>query len=237
MNYYFITGTSSGIGAALVSLLVKDEQNRISGFSRSSDFRHNHFCHQPIDLSKTENFEQISFPSLSAPQKIVLINNAGALGAIAHVGNVSSSDLLQTMNVNTLAAMYLCNEFIKAYQHIEAEKIIVNISSGAALSPYDGWAAYCASKAALDMFTRVVAKEQELKQFPVKTFAIAPGVVDTNMQNQIRQTNAENFSKIDKFLDLKQSGGLYHANDVAGKLIYFIENTNKIKDVVSRIQL
>lgn len=237
MNYYFITGTSSGLGAALVKILVKDEQNRISGFSRTSHFHHNHFCHQPIDLSKTENFDQISFTELSDPQKIVLINNAGALGTIAHVGNVSSSDLLNTMNVNTLSAMYLCNEFIKAYQHVDAEKIIINISSGAASSPYDGWAAYCASKAALDMFTRVVAKEQELKQFPVKTFAIAPGVVDTNMQNQIRQTNAENFSKIDKFLDLKKGGSLYQSEDVAGKLIYFIENTNEIKDVVSRIQL
>ena len=63
---------------------------------------------------------------------------------------------------------------------------VVNISSGAASSPYAGWSVYCASKAGLDHFTRCVGLEQRGQAFPVTCIALAPGVIDTGMQEVIR---------------------------------------------------
>jgi benzil reductase ((S)-benzoin forming) len=237
MNYYFITGTGSGIGKALAEQLLADENNRIVGISRSCSVKHKNYSHLTIDLSNVPELLAYDFPDLEAAESIVLVNNAGMLGDIKHVGLISVENMVQTMHVNTIAVMVLCNQFLKKYEDFDTEKIIINITSGAASSPYDGWAAYCTSKAAVDMFTRVLAKEQTVKKYPAKVYAIAPGVVDTGMQDAIRTADKDNFSNIEKFINLKNDNKLYSTESVAGKLIYFIQNTNEIPDVVSRIQL
>ena len=65
-------------------------------------------------------------------------------------------------------------------------KRILNISSGAGRNPYEGWGAYCTTKAGLDHFSRVVAMEQANEQYPVEIVSIAPGIIDTDMQATIR---------------------------------------------------
>jgi benzil reductase ((S)-benzoin forming) len=237
MNYYFVTGTSSGIGKALAALLIQDENNYLTGFSRGNSLQHKQFRHYQIDLSNTDELLQYNFPKIESADSIVLINNAGMLGDIKHIGNIDSYNLIQTMQVNITALMVLTNEFLKAYQHVNTKKIVVNITSGAATGAYDGWAAYCASKAAVDMFTKVVEKEQAMKEFPANVYAIAPGVVDTQMQDAIRKSDESNFSTLSKFTELKESGKLYNAEDVAKKLIDMIKHPSQIEGVVSRIKL
>lgn len=238
MNYYFITGTSSGIGNALVDALLKDKKSKIAGYSRSKvDFKNDNYCHQTIDLSNVDNLNDFSFPEIKEADKIVLINNAGTLGEIAHVGNLSSNDLQNSINLNVSAPLILSNLFAKTYQNIHAEKIIINISSGAASSPYDGWVAYCSSKAALDMITSVMNVEQKDKEKPIHVYSIAPGVVDTQMQDQIRATDKSQFSNIEKFIELKEQNQLYNVHDVAEKLVEFIMDKEAIPDTFTRIQL
>lgn len=238
MNYYFITGTSSGIGKALVERLLELENSKIAGYARSHvNFNNDNYCHQIIDLSDEKLLNNFSFPAIKEADKIVLINNAGTLGQIAHVGNLSSQDLQKSIVLNVNAPLVLSNLFVKAYQNHSAEKIIVNISSGAASFPYDGWVAYCASKAALDMITNVMNVEQKNKEKPVYVYSIAPGVVDTQMQDQIRATDKSQFSNLDKFIELKTENKLYNVKDVANKLVDFINKKEEISDVFSRIQL
>ncbi|MGB1248364.1 MAG: SDR family NAD(P)-dependent oxidoreductase, partial [Chitinophagales bacterium] len=139
MNYYFITGTSSGIGKALVENLVKTDSNKIVGYARRKSITHSQYCHQVIDLSDINAVQQLTFPALEKADKIVLINNAGTLGDIKHFGDIDTKDLVQALNVNTTSLAIMTNTFIKEYQDIDCKKIIINISSGAASSPYDGW--------------------------------------------------------------------------------------------------
>lgn len=237
MNNYFITGTSSGIGKAIVEELIQIKNTKTVGFSRTNTISHPQFTHNLIDLTKTEDLNKLVFPKLKHNKRVVLINNAGSLGEIKHIGQQSKQNIFNTIQLNFTAAVILSNQFIAQYQDLDCEKIIINISSGAATSPYDGWANYCSTKAAINMFTLVIDKEQKTKQFPIKCFAIAPGVVDTIMQDSIRASSSEQFSNIEKFVDLKNNNQLYQTKDVAKELIKMINNTEQIPDLISRISL
>lgn len=235
MNYYFISGTSSGIGKALAENLLQDESNIVYGFSRRKTIEHRNFKHNMLDFSKVEKVAKFEFPKLNNAEKIILINNAGTLGDIKHIGNLSAQSLIDVFNVNLTALAVLCNAFIKQYQTIATEKIIINISSGAATGAYDGWATYCSSKAGVNMLTEVIDMEQKNKTNPIKIFAIAPGVVDTAMQTTIRKTSVENFSRIEKFNQLKTTKALYSPKAVAQKIIDYCQNTDAIPALISRI--
>lgn len=237
MNYYFITGTSSGIGKALVERLITYVNNKVIGLSRTNTIHEDQFEHHIIDLSKTEETSNFKFPTLESADKICLINNAGTLGDIEYVGNLTSENIIDAMQVNFTSVAVLTNNFIKAYKKNNAEKIIFNISSGAANSAYDGWSGYCSAKAALNMYTQVVAKEQQNAINPVKIYAIAPGVVDTVMQSEIRKTDKDKFHDKDKFVNLKEKGQLYKAYDVANILVAYLNDTNEIPSLISRIRL
>lgn len=237
MNYYFITGTSSGIGKAIVEELLLDKNNFIYGFSRTNTLQSERFEHKNLDLSNLEQVSSYKFPNLKNVKKIVLINNAGTLGEIKHLGDLDAETIITSFNVNLTSVALLSSAFINTYQNIDNERIIINISSGAAKSAYDGWASYCATKAGINMLTEAIDKEQKLEEKPIKVYAIAPGVVDTFMQETIRNTNVENFSNIEKFHTLKNEGTLYKAKDVANKLISMCENTDLIPSLISRIEL
>lgn len=237
MNYYFITGTSTGIGHALVKELLLSENNIVYGFSRTNTLKHKRFHHKYIDLSNLEKVSEYVFPILEDAKKIVLINNAGTLGDIKHIGDLKAFDIISAFNVNITSVALLSNSFINQYQTNKNERIIINISSGAAQSAYDGWASYCASKSAINMLTLAIEKEQQLKKNPIKVFAIAPGVVDTYMQDLIRKSNKIDFNNINKFHSLKSSGALYLAKDVAKRIISHCENTETISEIISRIEI
>ncbi|MBC7485605.1 MAG: SDR family NAD(P)-dependent oxidoreductase [Cytophagaceae bacterium] len=116
--------------------------------------------------------------------------------------------------------------FIKLFQHIEPERIIFNISSGAANKDIEGWAAYCASKLALDRFTTVCAQEQTHKIHPISIHSVSPGVIDTAMQAEIRTASKEQFPSLDHFVGLHRNGELLSADVAAEKIIVLLNRAN-----------
>jgi benzil reductase ((S)-benzoin forming) len=144
--------------------------------------------------------------------RLVLINNAGTLGEINTIEKIEPTDIQHTINLNTVTPLTLTATFIQHTQQWQCVKKVINISSGAAYKPYYGWTVYCASKAAIDMMTQTIALEQNERAYPVQIMAIYPGVVDTNMQAQIRQSDQNSFKELQRFLDLKANHAL--ANEV-----------------------
>lgn len=239
MNHYYITGSSSGIGKALAEELLKKEGNVVHGLARSETIEHERYRHTTLDLAWQEAVLNFSFEQHPDDTKrIVLINNAGTLGQMGYLGEMPDGDIAASFNVNLIAPAILLNKFIHQFAQHPAEKVIINITSGAATAAYDGWGVYCSSKAGIDMLTKVAVEER--KQRPDGRFhimAIAPGVVDTQMQNQIRSTGEDKFSRVEKFHQMKSNGQLYKPEDVAKELASIISNPAQVSEVISRISL
>ena len=132
------------------------------------------------------------------------VNNAGVLDPIGTLADADPSALERHVATNILGVMHGTAAFARHVRSRPGGGSLVNISSGAATSPYRGWAAYCASKAAIEMLTEVVGLEEAGSG--LVAYAVAPGVVDTDMQARIRSTPVEQFPDVERFRRLGDEG-------------------------------
>ena len=227
-----ITGGSKGIGKAIAQKYALENYAVIS-ISRSKAANVS-FQQITADLSNTsEAIDAINtvFSALNSEtiSSITLVNNAGRLGEVNTLGHLDSEKIQDIIRLNTTTPLVLSNEFIRFTRNLNCKKQIINISSGAANNPYSGWSIYCASKAALEMMTKTIATEQNELTNGVKSIAFKPGVVDTNMQIQIRETPKSDFKNVQRFIDLKENSELYSPEHVANK-IYQIDTQNRLEN-------
>jgi benzil reductase ((S)-benzoin forming) len=236
MNYYYITGTSRGIGKSLAENLLKNKNNFVTGISRTNTITHPNYKHITLDLSNTEETEGFGFSDHKGAGKIVLINNAGHLGGLKRVGNQDNKTIIDSYTVNLIAPSVLINKFIDTYKNSPAEKIIFNVTSGAARRPIDAASTYCASKAGLDMLSRAAAEEQKITGSDFKIVSVGPGVVDTDMQKELRDADEKEFSRRNDFIGYKQKGLYLTPENAAVKFIEIIENIGNINESVFSIR-
>jgi benzil reductase ((S)-benzoin forming) len=215
----YITGTSRGIGKALAELLLS-KSIPVIGIGRTSTIVHDLYRHIPADLSHQSVLQQCDEWFTKPADSVVLVNNAGTLGNIAYVGKQTSVNLISTYTLNLIAPAALSNAFLKAYPN--AEKNIINISSGAAWNAYDGWSAYCATKAGLAMLGQTIQKEADVTNSKTKVINIAPGIVDTEMQAVIRQADEQQFTMLEKFKELHSTHQLKPTEQVALELLPYV---------------
>lgn len=214
---YIITGVSRGLGRAIVDALLKDGE-KIIGIGRSNPFG-DAITFIECDLSDAEEVAALDLKNLG--QNVTLINNAGVLGEIGRISEQTESDLEQVMQVNVFAPMTLTRKIYSGLSDGSAFRL-VNISSGAANRSIPSWAAYCASKAALNRLTEnFYLEEQELGR-DVEAYAVAPGVIDTGMQEEIRSVSEEKFSGVQNFVQMKEEGSLFSAEEAADRLLQLL---------------
>ncbi|TVT41893.1 SDR family NAD(P)-dependent oxidoreductase [Hymenobacter setariae] len=226
MHYYLITGASQGLGRALAEAILQRPDTQVLGISRHATIEHERYQHQPLDLSDIEavehNLGKIFLPRLDA-QSLTLINNAGTLGEIGYVGELPNEHFQFVFDLNVVAPAMLMNTFLSAYGGLGGiPRTVLNITSGAAQRPVDGWAAYCASKAALNALSETAQKEQDLRGSGVRVWALAPGVVDTDMQAHIRTAEATQFSEHAKFAKLHAEGALRSSTEAAATILEWL---------------
>jgi NAD(P)-dependent dehydrogenase (short-subunit alcohol dehydrogenase family) len=145
------------------------------------------------------------------------VNNAGVLDPIGPLVDADPDALRRLFEINVLGVMYGSAAFARHVRTRPGGGILVNMSSGAAASPHIGWAPYGASKAAVDMVTEVVALEE--REHGLRAFALAPGVIDTDMQALIRSTPPDRFPSVDRFHALYASGAFNTPSWVASFIL------------------
>ena len=144
----------------------------------------------------------------------ILVNNAGVLQPIGPLETQDIAKVARAATVNVAAVLMLSAKFAQITDGI-GDRRILHISSGAATSAYAGWSVYCATKAALDQHARAVALDRSPG---LRIAAVAPGVIDTDMQAEVRGTTDDKFPQRQRFVALKRDGQL-HDPDESGQTI------------------
>lgn len=235
MNTYIITGASRGIGKEMALQLARNGNQLILIARSTMDDLAKQIQEKggkakivQADLSKPQSLEDLAdqvfnIDNIDASKKIVLINNAGMIAPMGMIGKYDASSYLANLQVNFTSAVMLCHLFIQKVQKWDCNKIIMNISSGAANKPYPGWGHYCSTKAGLNMFTSCIHEEQRAAAKPVLAAAYNPGRTDTKMQEEIREQNSEDFPKAQSFVDAWKQGILNDPEKVAAHIVETIE--------------
>lgn len=230
MDFYVVTGTTKGIGAALRDVLIANPNNRVVTLSRAPDAGETAgetAANVFVDFARPDTvsaaFQKVLPHVTSATyDRAVLINNAGVVLPVGPFDDIDANVLMRNLNVNVASPMLLTAAFARATRSRAARRLVVNISSGAAKRPVPGWSAYCAAKAALEMATKVAAIEAPLNDTTLAVCSLAPGVVDTPMQGQIRDMTAAEFPDVERFRTMKKDGALRGAHDVARDIVRLI---------------
>ena len=123
----------------------------------------------------------------------VLVNNAGVIEPIGMVGAADPTEWARSIEINLIGAYYAIRAVLPGMIE-RGHGDIINVSSGAALRPQEGWSAYCAGKAGLAMLTRSI--DLEHRAAGIRVFGFQPGTTDTDMQVTIRASGINMVSKI-----------------------------------------
>ena len=223
-KFALVTGTSRGVGAALVPMLLQDGWTVLGVSRKTSSLAHlPNFYSAPLDLTQIDSSPCLEDALAVVAQskdltRAALVNNAASLEPVGNLAQAGLPALAASFLLNACVPMWLAHKFLSLF--VEQSVVAVNLSSGAASHPYAGWSSYCATKAALSMSTRVCREELELfqRKKPALLVDYAPGVVDTNMQEQVRNSDPLRFPMVAKFRQLHEQGSLLPPAEPAGEI-------------------
>lgn len=196
-----ITGASRGIGAAAAYAFAKAGAN-VALIARSID--------EIAEIAGNIGEQAIAIPcdvsrysdvasAVAATAKTfggldVLINNAGVVEPIGHLHDTDPDAWSRTIDINLKGVMHGMHATMPG-MIAQGHGTIINISSGAAHGPVEGWSAYCSSKAAVYMLTRTADKEARAKG--LRILGLSPGTVATQMQREIKASGINPVSQLD----------------------------------------
>jgi len=226
-----LTGASRGMGLAMAQQLI-DAGHELLCISRKPNDTLDQqaaakgaFCEQwSQDLARAEAAAARLEGWLTAKDagrysSVTLINNAALLPRTAPLSAIALAQLSEALRVDLEAPLLLTGAFLRATQSWQAQRKVLNISSGLGRRPRASQAAYCAAKAAMDHFTRCVALEEAPHPNGAKVCSLGPGVIDTDMQVHLRSADPAQFPDLGRFIDLKDKGMLSSPAEAAARVL------------------
>ncbi|HEY0825002.1 MAG TPA: SDR family NAD(P)-dependent oxidoreductase [Ramlibacter sp.] len=233
-----LTGASRGMGLAMAQQLLAAGHDLLTISRKPNEelaaqaARAGRRCEQwPQDLARADTAAARLETWLQGQDSgqlasATLINNAGLIPRIAPLDDIPAGQLAEAMRVDLEAPMLLTGAFLRATAGWRVPRRILNISSGLGRRAMAAQAAYCAAKAGMDHFSRCVALEQAALPNGARICSLAPGVIDTDMQVQLRTADAARFPDRGTFEGLKDKGMLTSPQEAAARVLAYLERAD-----------
>jgi benzil reductase ((S)-benzoin forming) len=227
-----ITGASRGIGAGLVCDFTARGM-RVAGCARNRP----NGCEISASVDVQDEAAVAGFiAEVTAAFGTIdlLIHNAGVLEPIAPTRDLASADFRHHIDINLVGTFHVAKHYARHVRGHGGTGVLLTMSSGAATKGYAGWAAYCAGKAGLDRLTETIQLEEA--DAGLRAHAVAPGVIDTDMQALIRSTDESRFPMRQKFVEMKAQEAFNTIPFVAQHLLHIaFDPTARPATVVLRL--
>ena len=242
-----LTGASRGMGFAMAQQLLAAGHDLLCISRKTSEAltaeaaRLGRRLEQwPQDLARADNPAGRLDTWLDAQDQagvvsVNLINNAGLVPRIAPMADIPMSEVKDALRVDLEAPMLLTGVFLRSTARWKARRRVLNISSGLGRRAMASQAVYCAAKAGMDHFTRCIALEEARLENGARVCSLAPGVIDTDMQVQLRSADADSFPDRGNFVGLKEKGALSSPQEAAARVLAYLDRpdfgSNPVGDV------
>ena len=244
-----LTGASRGLGQAMAAQYLAEgafvlglSRGQSAGLTASGAGGLEQW---PVDLSDPmpvaerlgawlADFERRAAGSL--PKRVRVIHNAALLSEPGNVAEADPAELARSLRIGVEAPVALTAAFLRATAHwATSDRRVLFVSSGLGRRAMAGSAAYCAQKAGLDHFARALALEEQARPHGARVASVAPGIIDTDMQKQLRGADPQRFPERAKFDEFHRSGSLDSPATAAAKVVALLERgdygSNPVTDV------
>jgi len=241
MHLSIVTGSSRGLGLALTGQLL-ERGHRVLAIARGETT-----LPVPAGGELTVWRADLADPvpvaarlqqwlaGQPAPASATLINNAGVVSTPGPLADADLAELSAALRVGLEAALLLTAAFLRGTAAWSVPRKVVLVSSGLGRRAMAGSASYCAAKAGMDHLARAVALEEAARPHGARIVSLAPGIIDTDMQVQLRTADRTRFPERDRFLGFKTAGQLDSPTVAATKLLRYLDRddfgSNPVGDV------
>lgn len=244
-----LTGASRGLGRAMAAQLLQQPHTTLLCIARHPEQRlHDEprgegstLLQWSLDLADAPAAAARLTDWLGSLQgdrfaRAALVNNAAALSQPGALEDTPLAELSAALRVGLEAALLLSAAFLRNTATWPADRRLLNISSGLGRRAMAGSTAYCAVKAGMDHFSRAVALEQAALKNGAKVVSLAPGVIDTDMQVQLRGADRRRFPEGEFFADLKTQGRLDSPATAAAKVLAYLQRSDFGREPVADVR-
>ncbi len=219
-NIVVITGATGGIGSQISNLCINSAgitkvvliyKNELKYNNIFGEFKNDKIIKMKCDMCEPYQLELYKILSeIDDVIKVTIVLTSFVIDPIKKIVDLSSEEILRNINTNIVFQIEILKELCLISKHKRFELYVINMDSGAAYTPINGWSLYSSAKAFINMFVKSLQKEES-----INAVTYNPGVVDTNMQAIIRNANENEFDFVHQFLEYKEKSILNTASDVA----------------------
>lgn len=225
MKYYIITGITNGLGNSIFNILKSDIKSKFYLIGRNLgrlSIKNDNVKLYEMNFEKNVSEKINDFCSklyleIDKTSEIIFINCAGTITPIKMIKELNEQDVIDNYNINTITPIFITKELSKIVDKKGCKFKVINISTGAINSQLSGWSLYASSKAAYNIFLKYLKEESP----EYNIVSVDPGVMDTNMQKEIRavDSNSKKMNYIKQFIKYKEDKTLLSPKAVAEEVV------------------
>lgn len=231
-----LTGASRGMGHAIAKALMHEDMILITMQRHPNESLEVdavacgcQLIQLAVDLADVQKASQMMadtlalVPGWQSLERLTLICNAGVNGPAGFAEDTSDEDFIFTQNVMALSPMVMTRRFLRETKDFKGKRRVLCISSGNGRNPVMALSAYGTAKASLDAFCRCAAFDESGKPNPVPIVALAPGIIETDMQRHSRVEMALPTEVREKYIRYHNEGRLMTPEVAAQKILAYMD--------------